>query len=200
METVDLLLTHATVVTMDDHWAVIPDGAIAIRGRMIIAVGTTTDLSSQYQAAETLNCAGCAVLPGLINAHCHIPTSLLRGLVADVQVDVWLFGYMFPVESTFMNPAFIRAGDVRDTIVDGRFLMRNRELLTIDEQTVLAKRTDRPFAMQIGHARYTAPADRILRFYREYFQPDQIIEIESGGGAGVFCMPMPILPSISIPL
>jgi 5-methylthioadenosine/S-adenosylhomocysteine deaminase len=38
--------------------------------------------------------------------------------------------------------------------------------------------SDYPFAMQIGRARYTAPADRTLRFYREYFQPDRVVEIE----------------------
>ena len=35
-----------------------------------------------------------------------------------------------------------------------------------------------PSATWLGRARYTAPADRTLRFYREYFQPDHVIEIE----------------------
>jgi 5-methylthioadenosine/S-adenosylhomocysteine deaminase len=41
-----------------------------------------------------------------------------------------------------------------------------------------ADRGDYPSAVLIGRARYTAPADRTLRFYREYFQPDRIVEIE----------------------
>ncbi|CAA9301068.1 MAG: Cytosine deaminase, partial [uncultured Chloroflexia bacterium] len=52
----------------------------------------------------------CVIMPGLINAHAHVPMSLLRGLVADVQLDVWLLGYMFPVENTFVDPAFSYAG------------------------------------------------------------------------------------------
>ena len=32
--------------------------------------------------------------------------------------------------------------------------------------------------MRLGRARYTALADRTLRFYREYFQPDHVVEIE----------------------
>jgi 5-methylthioadenosine/S-adenosylhomocysteine deaminase len=36
--------------------------------------------------------------------------SLLRGLVADIQLDVWLFGYMFPVESRFVDPDFSYVG------------------------------------------------------------------------------------------
>jgi 5-methylthioadenosine/S-adenosylhomocysteine deaminase len=36
--------------------------------------------------------------------------SLLRGLVADQQLDVWLFGYMFPVESQFVDADFCYTG------------------------------------------------------------------------------------------
>ncbi|NCC35897.1 MAG: amidohydrolase, partial [Chloroflexia bacterium] len=38
------------------------------------------------------------------------PMSLLRGMVADQQLDVWLFGYMFPVESQFVDPEFSYVG------------------------------------------------------------------------------------------
>jgi 5-methylthioadenosine/S-adenosylhomocysteine deaminase len=41
-----------------------------------------------------------------------------------------------------------------------------------------AARSEYPSAVRLGRARYTAPADRTLRFYREYFQPDDVIEIE----------------------
>ena len=44
--------------------------------------------------------------------------------------------------------------------------------------TVPAERAEYPSAVRLGRARYTALADRTPRFYREYFQPDQIVEIE----------------------
>ncbi|HEU5088838.1 MAG TPA: amidohydrolase, partial [Roseiflexaceae bacterium] len=108
--TIDVLLIHGTVVTMNAEGDVIADGAVAVQGRTIVEVGTTADLQSRYQAASIVDCGGCAVLPGLINGHAHVPMSLLRGLVADQQLDVWLFGYMFPVESTFVDRDFVRAG------------------------------------------------------------------------------------------
>jgi 5-methylthioadenosine/S-adenosylhomocysteine deaminase len=110
IEQADLLLVNGVVVTMDAGWNVIERGAVAVRGHNIVAIGTTERLIDQYQAAEVVDCAGCAILPGLINAHTHIPMSLLRGLVADIQLDVWLFGYMFPVESTFVDPDFSYVG------------------------------------------------------------------------------------------
>jgi 5-methylthioadenosine/S-adenosylhomocysteine deaminase len=109
-ESVDLLLTGGTVVTMDAGWTVVPDGAVAVQGRQIVAVGPAAELADRYVARETVDCAGCAIIPGLINGHAHVPMSLLRGMVADQQLDVWLFGYMFPVESQFVNAEFCYVG------------------------------------------------------------------------------------------
>ncbi len=109
-ETVDLLLTGGTVVTMDAGWTIVPDGAVAVSGRQIVAVGPAAELADRYRARETVDCSGCAVIPGLINGHAHVPMSLLRGMVADQQLDVWLFGYMFPVESQFVDAEFCYVG------------------------------------------------------------------------------------------
>lgn len=109
-ETVDILLTRGTVVTMDSHETIIFDGAVALRGQNIVAVGTTAELIDQYTANETIDCKNCAIIPGLINGHAHVPMSLLRGLVSDQQLDVWLFGYMFPVESRFVTAEFVYTG------------------------------------------------------------------------------------------
>jgi 5-methylthioadenosine/S-adenosylhomocysteine deaminase len=50
------------------------------------------------------------VMPGLINAHTHVPMTLLRGLADDLRLDVWLMGYMMPVEREFVSPEFVRLG------------------------------------------------------------------------------------------
>ncbi|HEU5012125.1 MAG TPA: amidohydrolase [Roseiflexaceae bacterium] len=109
-ETIDVLLVNGTVVTMDSGGNIFPDGAVALRGNEIVAVGSTAELVERYEAHEIVDCRGCAVMPGLINGHAHVPMSLLRGLVSDQQLDVWLFGYMFPVESRFVNPEFVYTG------------------------------------------------------------------------------------------
>jgi 5-methylthioadenosine/S-adenosylhomocysteine deaminase len=49
-------------------------------------------------------------MPGLINAHTHVPMTLLRGLADDLRLDVWLLGYMMPVEREFVSPDFVRLG------------------------------------------------------------------------------------------
>lgn len=109
-EELDILLSGGTVVTMDAAWTVIPEGAVAIKGREIVAVGPASELGQRYTARETIDCTGCAIIPGLINGHAHVPMSLLRGMAADQQLDVWLYGYMFPVESQFVDAEFAYIG------------------------------------------------------------------------------------------
>lgn len=49
-------------------------------------------------------------MPGLINCHTHVPMTLLRGLADDLRLDVWLYGYMLPVERKFVSPEFVALG------------------------------------------------------------------------------------------
>ena len=107
MPSCDLLLTNATVLTMDAAFTVHVAGSVAITGDSIVAVG---DPARHYQATETIDCMERVVMPGLVNAHTHVPMSLLRGLADDLRLDVWLLGYMMPVEREFVRPEFVDLG------------------------------------------------------------------------------------------
>ena len=107
---VDRILTNATVITMDAHWQIFSPGAIAITGSTIVAVGPAADIGATYQSASTQDFSGKTIIPGLVNAHTHAPMTLLRGLADDLRLDVWLLGYMMPVERAFVNPEFCRIG------------------------------------------------------------------------------------------
>ncbi len=110
MQTVDFLLTNATVVTMNVDGDIYDPGAIVIAGDSIVAVGPAADIAKDYTAAQTLDLNGKVVIPGLVNAHTHVPMTLLRGLADDLRLDVWLMGYMMPVEREFVSPDFCRLG------------------------------------------------------------------------------------------
>jgi 5-methylthioadenosine/S-adenosylhomocysteine deaminase len=106
----DILLTHATVVTMDPDFRIIPDGAVAVHGQVIVAVGSSAELEKEYQADHVVGCGRKALIPGLVNAHTHASMTLLRGLEDDRRLDVWLLGYMMPVEREFVSPEFCKLG------------------------------------------------------------------------------------------
>ncbi len=112
MKKVDQILKNATIVTMDDEFRVIPNGAVAIINDTFVAVGTEQEILKSYSAPVNFDCGEKTMIPGLINSHTHIPMTLLRGLADDLRLDVWLLGYIMPVEREFVNPDFCRLGSL----------------------------------------------------------------------------------------
>jgi len=110
MITVDTILYNAIVLTMDDDFRIFEPGAVAIKEDTILAVGKEELIKREYQSKANINCHLQLLMPGFINAHTHVPMTLLRGLADDLRLDVWLNGYMMPVEREFVNPDFVRLG------------------------------------------------------------------------------------------
>jgi len=93
------ILTHATVITVNDANEVIEDGAVAFEGDKITYVGPTPEDLSAYD--EVIDQKGRYVLPGLINTHGHVGMSLLRSFADDLPLKQWLEEKMWPMEAQF---------------------------------------------------------------------------------------------------
>ena len=106
----DTLFTNAIVLTMDGKLNQYDPGGVVVKGDSIIAVGPEAEITKEYTADEVIDCGGKVLMPGLVNAHTHVPMTLLRGLADDLRLDVWLMGYMLPVEREFVSPEFVRLG------------------------------------------------------------------------------------------
>jgi 5-methylthioadenosine/S-adenosylhomocysteine deaminase len=104
------LLGNAHVVCMDEKFSQYPLGAVAVSGDSIIDVGPDRLLFEKYPSAVYVDCEQKVLMPGLINAHTHVPMTLLRGLADDLRLDVWLMGYMMPVEREFVSSDFVHLG------------------------------------------------------------------------------------------
>ena len=107
---VSLVVTGGTVVTMNASGQVIPEGAVAINGDRIVAVGPADDIARQYDPADRIDARGQVVMPGLINTHTHAPMVLFRGLADDYSLSDWLTKYIFPAEAKTVSPEFVRVG------------------------------------------------------------------------------------------
>src|SRR6185503_10992505 len=107
---VSLIVTNGIVVTMNPERQIVQNGAVAIDGTDIVAVGPAADIASRFGARDTVNAGGQIVLPGLINTHTHAPMVLYRGLADDLALSEWLEKYIFPAEAKTVSPEFVRAG------------------------------------------------------------------------------------------
>jgi aminodeoxyfutalosine deaminase len=74
-----MIVRAKVVVTMDGP--PIEDGAVAISGEKIIDVGKYLELTKRHSTQEVVDLGEQALLPGLINAHCHLDYTCLRGKI-----------------------------------------------------------------------------------------------------------------------
>src|SRR5262245_28907811 len=109
-QSIDILLVNGWLITMNQGLEVYPAGAVAVKGNRIEAVGPAAEIIDSYEAATVIDCQNCIISPGLINAHTHAAMTLLRGLADDLRLDVWLYGYMMPVEREFVDNSFCYTG------------------------------------------------------------------------------------------
>ncbi len=95
---VDILIRNGRVLTMDPNQAEIPDGAVAIQGDHIAAVGATASIGTR-SARKVIDADGGIIMPGLVNTHTHAAMTLFRGLADDVPLMSWLTDHIFPAEA-----------------------------------------------------------------------------------------------------
>jgi 5-methylthioadenosine/S-adenosylhomocysteine deaminase len=108
---VDLLVTARYVVTMDASMRIIEDGAVAIRGDLIVEVGTHSEMVAKYGPnLKVVAAPDGLIMPGLINGHTHAAMTLFRGIKNDVTLQDWLQNYIFPAEARNVTEDFVTWG------------------------------------------------------------------------------------------
>ncbi|MGD1147795.1 MAG: amidohydrolase [Thermoanaerobaculaceae bacterium] len=106
----DLIITGGTVLPMTPGAAPIPDGAVAVRGGSIVAVGPAAEIASGQRAAEVLDAGGGLILPGFVNTHTHLAMTLIRGMAEDLPLKEWLEDHIWPTERALMNADTVALG------------------------------------------------------------------------------------------
>ena len=106
----DILVLGGLVVTMDHQRTVLVGGAIAVRDGAIIAVGPRDGIAAEHDAARVIDASDSLIIPGLIDAHTHMPMTLFRGLADDLPLQVWLEQHVWPAERQFIHPDTVRLG------------------------------------------------------------------------------------------
>lgn len=94
----DILIQNGWVLCMDAANTVIRDGAVAIAGDRIAAVGKTGDFAD-WHVRTVKDARGGIILPGLINTHTHAAMTCFRGLADDLPLMEWLHEHIFPAEA-----------------------------------------------------------------------------------------------------
>ena len=89
---------------------VLENSAIAIKDGKIIAILDQQDARARVNAKSTENLKNHVLIPGLVNAHGHIPMALLRGIADDMPLKQWLEERIWPLEGRFVSAEFVKQG------------------------------------------------------------------------------------------
>ncbi|MBM6897333.1 amidohydrolase [Pseudoflavonifractor capillosus] len=90
-----VLFTNVTAVLMDAAGTILKNGYVQVEGTSISYVGTQRP---QGDFERVVDCSGKVMMPGLVNAHTHLPMTLMRGYGGGCDLQTWLHDYIFPAE------------------------------------------------------------------------------------------------------
>jgi len=148
----DTLITGATVITVDAGRRVIRDGAVAIAGDTIVAVGKSADLAG-IDAREVIDGSRFVLTPGFVNCHVHITETLIRGFIpGDLPFDETLGRWVIPlykdhspaeqiVAAKLAIAAMLRTGTT--TFLEAGTIIAFDEVMAAIEGTGIRARTGR---------------------------------------------------------
>ncbi|HLU13559.1 MAG TPA: TRZ/ATZ family hydrolase [Arenimonas sp.] len=109
-EACDLLIEAGWVVPVQPHGVVLTDHAVAVKDGRILALLPRAEARERFQAGEVVSRPGGVLIPGLVNAHCHNPMTLLRGVADDLPLMTWLQEHIWPIEGQVIGPDFVADG------------------------------------------------------------------------------------------
>jgi 5-methylthioadenosine/S-adenosylhomocysteine deaminase len=110
LNSADILVKNGTVLTMDHQQRQIPDGAVAVTGDCIAAVGPAEAFSG-WHAVRVIDARGGIIMPGLVNTHTHAAMTCFRGLADDLPLMTWLNEHIFPAEAK-LDPEKVYRGSL----------------------------------------------------------------------------------------
>jgi len=85
-----MIYEHGTLITMDTERRIITDGALAVEGGRIAAIGKSQALRERLPAEPRTDLHGRVVTPGLVNTHIHLAQAMIRGMADDMELLDWL--------------------------------------------------------------------------------------------------------------
>lgn len=105
-----LLFAHNDILTLENGvWRTLRDAYLGVDGETICYLSEAAP-TEPYD--EVKNMKGKLLIPGLINCHCHAPMVFLRGIGSDLNLQDWLYNYIFPTEAKWTDKGIRAASEL----------------------------------------------------------------------------------------
>ncbi|MED5315065.1 MAG: TRZ/ATZ family hydrolase, partial [Pseudomonadota bacterium] len=128
MSDFDTVLHPDWVVPIAPSREVFTGCSVALKNGRIAAIAPR-DQAQDFDADEHISLPHAALMPGLVNLHCHAAMALLRGYADDLPLMTWLQKFVWPTESQFISQEFVRDGSelaIADLLIGGTTTMADQ--------------------------------------------------------------------------
>ena len=106
----DYLIAARWCIPVEPAGRVLENHAVAVVDDRIAAILPVAEARDAFQPSVSIERPGHALIPGLVNTHCHAAMTLFRGLADDLPLESWLREGIWPVERRFASAELVRAG------------------------------------------------------------------------------------------
>jgi cytosine/adenosine deaminase-related metal-dependent hydrolase len=164
----EVIFRGGTNLTIDPQHRVLA-GDVATRDGVIVHVGDS--YVPQTRDYTILDCAGCVVMPGLVQAHVHTVQTLARGRADDLELLDWLRQVIWPYEARLDETAARAAGELAcaELLLGGTTAIL--DMATVNHTDAIFEAAERSgLRATIGKAMMDAPDPQIPDGLRESTQ------------------------------
>ncbi len=102
------LIVESRFVLADKMGAMLPNASVVVSDGKIVEMGPKEEMAQKYRAKELLSRPYGIVSPGFVNTHTHAPMVFFRGMADDLPLDTWLKRHIWPAESMWLSPEFVK--------------------------------------------------------------------------------------------
>lgn len=141
LDNVDLLFTGSDLYTLNAEQPVIRNGAIAVVGNRIAAIGPAAEIAEKCQHVKrTIDCSGTLIMPGLVDAHSHQFQLLGRTLGDGMSLLPWLAKFMLPLAAALDARNAMAAVELSalNSALSGTTAVVDNHYGPVDEETTIA--------------------------------------------------------------
>ena len=137
----DILLKGGDIVTLDENNPCIRNGAIAVAGKEIVAIGPASGVETQLTGARrTVDFSGLTMMPGLIDGHNHLFQHFGKTLGDGLSLLPWLANFMMPLAAEISREDAIHAVRLGalNSVLCGTTTIVDNHYAPVDETTVIS--------------------------------------------------------------
>jgi 5-methylthioadenosine/S-adenosylhomocysteine deaminase len=164
----ETIFRGGTILTIDPSHRVLAGDVAIVDGVVTHVGGTYTPQSNDY---AILDCTGCVVMPGFVQAHVHTCQTLARGRGDDLELMDWLRQVVWPYEAKLDAEAASTCGELAcaELLLGGTTAILDMATVHHTEQFFAAAEVS-GIRATIGKAMMDAPDPQIPAGLRETTQ------------------------------